>query len=189
MCLPHRRFGFTQKSRAAANAEKKRHAEKQNPLAGKCVRVEVRKSFSGIAGRGGRYCVSVFPTDESDRRSASARGIGRRMPCARSLSGYRGVRRNGYSLHVGTEMRRCAPRAYLMQSRDISAPVGKDRGQSEHIGTFLIGIRRGFAHFGTYLLETVRRFAYIDGLARDRMRILRVRTQEGSARGAFRGAK
>ena len=52
MCLPHRRFGFTQKSRAAANAEKKRHAEKQNPLAGKCVRVEVRKSFSGIAGRG-----------------------------------------------------------------------------------------------------------------------------------------
>lgn len=76
-----------------------------------------------------------------------------------------------------------------MQSRDISAPVGKDRGQSEHIGTFLIGIRRGFAHFGTYLFETVRRFAYIDGLARDRMRILRVRTQEGSARGAFRGAK
>lgn len=76
-----------------------------------------------------------------------------------------------------------------MQSRDISAPVGKDREQSEHIGTFLIGIRRGFAHFGTYLLETVRRFAYIDGLARDRMRILRVRTQEGSARGAFRGAK
>ena len=50
MCLPHRRFGFTPKSRAAANAEKKRHAEKQNPLAGKCVRVEVRKSFSGIAG-------------------------------------------------------------------------------------------------------------------------------------------
>ena len=105
------------------------------------------------------------------------------MPCARSLSGYRGVRRNGYSLHVGTEMRRCAPRAYLMQSRDISAPVGKDRGQSEHIGTVLIGIRRGFAHFGTYLLETVRRFAYIDGLARDRMRILRVRMQEGSAAG------
>ena len=157
-------------------------------LRGSVFGLRFAKAFRGSPG-GGRYCVSVFPTDESDRRSASARGIGRRMPCARSLSGYRGVRRNGYSLHVGTEMRRCAPRAYLMQSRDISAPVGKDRGQSEHIGTVLIGIRRGFAHFGTYLLETVRRFAYIDGLARDRMRILCVRTQEGSARGAFRGAK
>ena len=157
-------------------------------LRGSVFGLRFAKAFRGSPG-GGRYCVSVFPTDESDRRSASARGIGRRMLCARSLSGYRGVRRNGYSLHVGTEMRRCAPRAYLMQSRDISAPVGKDRGQSEHIGTFLIGIRRGCAHFGTYLLETVRRFAYIDGLARDRMRILRVRTQEGSARGAFRGAK
>ena len=157
-------------------------------LRGSVFGLRFAKAFRGSPG-GGRYCVSVFPTDESDRRSASARGIGRRMPCARSLSGYRGVRRNGYSLHVGTEMRRCAPRAYLMQSCDISAPVGQDRGQSEHIGTFLIGIRRRFAHFGTYLLETVRRFAYIDGLARDRMRILRVRTQEGSARGAFRGAK
>lgn len=124
-------------------------------LRGSVFGLRFAKAFRGSPG-GGRYWVSVFPTDESDRRSASARGIGRRMPCARSLSGYRGVRRNGYSLHVGT---------------------------------VLIGIRRGFAHFGTYLLETVRRFAYIDGLARDRMRILRVRTQEGSARGAFRGAK
>lgn len=111
-------------------------------LRGSVFGLRFAKAFRGSPG-GGRYCVSVIPTDESDRRSASARGIGRRMLCARSLSGYRGVRRNGYSLHVGTEMRRCAPRAYLMQSRDISAPVGKDRGQSEHIGTFLIGIRRG----------------------------------------------
>ena len=111
-------------------------------LRGSVFGLRFAKAFRGSPG--GRYCVSVFPTDASDRRAASARGIGRRMPCARSVSGYHGVRRNGYSLHVGTEMRRCAPRAYLMQSRDISAPVGKDRGQSEHIGTVLIGIRHSF---------------------------------------------
>lgn len=88
--------------------------------------------------------------------------------------------------HGNAEMR---PESIFMQSRDISAPVGKTGDRASISGTFLIGIRRRFAHFGTYLLETVRRFAYIDGLARDRMRILRVRTQEGSARGAFRGAK
>ena len=111
-------------------------------LRGSVFGLRFAKAFRGSPG--GRYCVSVFPTDASDRRAASARGIGRRMPCARSLSGYHGVRRNGYSLHVGTEMRRCAPRAYLMQSRDISAPVGKDRGQRDHIGTVFIGIRHSF---------------------------------------------